>query len=292
MKKYIDVHLFRIDDAIKYGVEKAILLYNIYHWLEKNKENNTNRHVHSDGHEYYWTYNSSAAFAKIFPYMPANSIRKWLHELETENILICGNFNKTPMDRTKWYTTNDFIIDQCIIPGDQCIDPADQTIPYINTDNKLNNPLISPLPGGNDIPGFSGEKEIIPSVKKLLDMDHEEFINEFKILKQNFFSEISSKDRNAVITGINKPVYEKLKNFMTAILFKNYRGQIIDCMCTDKALKKIFARLKTFTPAELSRAIKNFSNDKWWMEHNSHRGIAWFFNSDDRVEQFLNLKQD
>ena len=34
----------------------------------------------------------------------------------------------------------------------------------------------------------------------------------------------------------------------------------------------------------------NFSQEDWWMENNSHRGLAWFFHSDDRIDQFINLK--
>ena len=34
----------------------------------------------------------------------------------------------------------------------------------------------------------------------------------------------------------------------------------------------------------------NFSRDNWWMTHNAHRGVAWFFNSEDRIDQFLNLE--
>lgn len=56
---------------------------------------------------------------------------------------------------------------------------------------------------------------------------------------------------------------------------------------TDKARDKISTRLKTYSKEDLFRAIDNFSNDSWWMQNNAHRGIAWFFHSDDRIEQFL-----
>jgi hypothetical protein len=57
----------------------------------------------------------------------------------------------------------------------------------------------------------------------------------------------------------------------------------------DKAIDKIKTRLKNFTPEELKEAMTNFSKSPWWMEHNSGRGVAWFFNSDERIDQFLNL---
>lgn len=60
---------------------------------------------------------------------------------------------------------------------------------------------------------------------------------------------------------------------------------------TDQAKLKIKARLKVYSVEELKSAIDKFSQDKWWMENNSHRGVAWFFHSDDRIDQFINLKE-
>ena len=58
---------------------------------------------------------------------------------------------------------------------------------------------------------------------------------------------------------------------------------------TEGAKRKIRKRLVNYSITDLYNAIENFSRDGWWMEHNAHRGIAWFFHSDDRIEQFLNL---
>lgn len=59
---------------------------------------------------------------------------------------------------------------------------------------------------------------------------------------------------------------------------------------TDGAKARIKKRLKTYKEEELLQAIDNFSASKWWMEHNSYRGVAWFFKNDDFIDQFLNLK--
>jgi hypothetical protein len=61
---------------------------------------------------------------------------------------------------------------------------------------------------------------------------------------------------------------------------------------TATSKNKIFKRLEIYTLEELTKAIDNFAADKWWMDHNSHRGIQWFFHSDDRIETFLNLPKD
>jgi len=58
---------------------------------------------------------------------------------------------------------------------------------------------------------------------------------------------------------------------------------------TDRAKIKIQKRLNNYTEGDLISAMDNFGNDKWWMENNAHRGVAWFFESDDRIDQFLNL---
>lgn len=92
-------HSFSVKEAQKYGIEKAIILFNLRHWLEKNQANKTNMR---DG--YYWTYNSSSAFGELFPYMNERSIRRWLQELEDAGVILSANFNRNKYDKTKWYT--------------------------------------------------------------------------------------------------------------------------------------------------------------------------------------------
>ena len=57
-------HSFDIEIATKFGLIEAILLNNIWWWVEKNKANGNNYY---DGN--YWTYNSTKAFAELFPYV-------------------------------------------------------------------------------------------------------------------------------------------------------------------------------------------------------------------------------
>lgn len=52
---------------------------------------------------------------------------------------------------------------------------------------------------------------------------------------------------------------------------------------------KIIARLKTFKPEEIAVAINHFADDSWYMENNAHQGADWFFESDKRIEKFLNM---
>lgn len=74
-------------------------------------------------------------------------------------------------------------------------------------------------------------------------------------------------------------------------IYTAYKGKINEnSRLTDAARKKISNRLNTFSSEDLLRAIENFSIDLWWMEHNAHRGVAWFFNSDDRIDGFLTME--
>ena len=99
-------HSFNVDVALDYGVEAAILIENLAFWINKNKANNNNFY---DGR--YWTYNSAKAFVELFPYWSSTKIQRLLAHLETEGVIISGNYNKLAYDRTKWYS----IVDEAIL---------------------------------------------------------------------------------------------------------------------------------------------------------------------------------
>jgi len=93
-------HSFDVDEAVEYGVNKAVLINHLRYWLTKNKANESNC---NDG--YYWTYNSSKAFGLLFPYFNPKSIGRWLRELENDGILVSTDkYNKLSFDKTKWFT--------------------------------------------------------------------------------------------------------------------------------------------------------------------------------------------
>lgn len=71
--------------------------------------------------------------------------------------------------------------------------------------------------------------------------------------------------------------------------YRRYVNPRAKASITAKARAKIDARLKRYTPEELTVAIHNFGEDEWNMKNNRHRGLAWFMNGDDRIEEFLNL---
>lgn len=148
-------HHFNVEVAKVYGVEEAILIHNIFFWIKKNVAND--RHNH-DGR--YWTYNSSKAFAELFPYFNEKKIYRLLADMCQKKILIKGNFNKNAFDRTMWYALSDetlsvldkekYDISQMSESYDEkCtfhfskmengFSESEEPIPYSNTDSKQDN---------------------------------------------------------------------------------------------------------------------------------------------------------
>ena len=138
----MDTHLFNVNIAKEYGVHEAIMLYNLMFWQEKNEAEN--RHLYEDRH---WTYNSVKAFDTLFIYFSRNQIRRILDKLETEGLILCGNFNKSGYDRTKWYSVTDFAKHKCIWQKPQMelaqntnrFGENNEPIPDVNTDSNTDN---------------------------------------------------------------------------------------------------------------------------------------------------------
>lgn len=133
------VHSFETHIAEVCGIREAVLLYHIDFWITKNKANE--KHFY-DGR--YWTYNSSKAFAKLFPYLTQKVIEKLLARLIADGYLVKGNFSDNVLDRTSWYSLTEKYyyvkMGKCISPNGE-IDFSKWGNEYIcitdiiNTDN-------------------------------------------------------------------------------------------------------------------------------------------------------------
>lgn len=97
------LHHFDPDIAERYGVNEAIILYNIAFWVDKNEKN---EHNFFEGH--YWTYNSTKAYKKQFPYMSERTIQRVIKNLIDEGIIVSGKFSSDSRDRTHYYTLTDY----------------------------------------------------------------------------------------------------------------------------------------------------------------------------------------
>ena len=94
-------HSFNVNVAtILKSVTKATLLKDLYGWCILNQ-----KRKHNIIEEYVFTFNSTSALHKLFPYIPQSTISNHLNKLEKEGWLwSTKKFNKTAYDRTKWYT--------------------------------------------------------------------------------------------------------------------------------------------------------------------------------------------
>ena len=145
---------FDIAVAVKYGVNEAIFIRNIYWWMVKNKANR--KHFY-DGRT--WTYNSMKAFTELFPFWSENQIRHTIRKLSESGALIIGNYNKASFDRTQWYSLSDNVMEMLRCEDSQlhlskfpnASGKIDTPIPDINTDINTD---IPPLPPKGENDGF------------------------------------------------------------------------------------------------------------------------------------------
>lgn len=126
-------HYFDVRVAVEYGVTEAILLNNIFFWVEKNKANEQGFH---DGR--YWTYNTVKAFAALFPYLTGKQVRNALNKLKREGLVVTGNYSENQYDRTLWYSLTDKAY--MLLDPKSPICPTGQIYYYTNSkpDNKPN----------------------------------------------------------------------------------------------------------------------------------------------------------
>lgn len=91
-------HYFDIAIATEYGVNCAIILQNLAHWIRQNEANKAN---FFDGE--YWTFNSRKAYKELFPYMSERQINLTFEKLIANGLIKTGNYNRLTYDRTLWY---------------------------------------------------------------------------------------------------------------------------------------------------------------------------------------------
>jgi len=97
-------HHFDIKIAKKYGVDEAIFLDYLYHWIEKNEANG--RHYYEGR---YWTYNTIEAYMQIFPYWNYRQIRHIVDKLRNSGLILTAYFNSSNNCKALWYALGDEI---------------------------------------------------------------------------------------------------------------------------------------------------------------------------------------
>lgn len=95
-------HSFSVEVAKEVGVLAATIFNSIGFWTEHNKANGAEQH---DGR--FWTYNSVAAWAELFPYATRSQIDLALKKLIAAGYVVTGRYNRSAYDRTLWYALGD-----------------------------------------------------------------------------------------------------------------------------------------------------------------------------------------
>lgn len=148
-------HSFDIDLATELkSIDLAVLVQHFQFWIRHNAA--MKRNLHDDRT---WTYQTLKDIAAHFPYWSCKQVERFINKLVSLGILVKGNYNKNPYDRTAWYAFKNeekFSISrnrEMEIPESgneipQIGTPIPDTIPYALTNT--NTPPTPPHPAAPD----------------------------------------------------------------------------------------------------------------------------------------------
>lgn len=164
------------------GLNEAIILQQMNYWLKKSEK-------YFDGHV--WIYNTYKTWNEQFPFFSLSTIRRTISNLEKENIIITGNYNKAGFDKTKWYTINNDVltakINSACVQDEQtsCSNRTDGSVqneqmeaPNLNTPIPETTRDYSKITSENNMSG-SKEQDNIP-YKEIVDYLNEKTGKNFK----------------------------------------------------------------------------------------------------------------
>jgi hypothetical protein len=95
------IKMYRFLDvvAVKYGVDAAIFIQNLFFWINKNTAEG--RNLKDSKH---WMYMTGEQFKKLFPFWSISKIYDIARKLEKQNVIVRDN----KYDKTYWYSFSDF----------------------------------------------------------------------------------------------------------------------------------------------------------------------------------------
>lgn len=96
---------FNLEAARRFGVDGAVLLQGMAVWISKNRANE--RHYH-DGR--WWTYNSQAALARLFPFWTRRQIQRIVKSLNEEGALLLGQYSEGSQHNITWFALADDVL--------------------------------------------------------------------------------------------------------------------------------------------------------------------------------------
>ena len=83
--------------ASEIGLNESIIIQQLHYWIQASGKEKA-------GH--LWVYNTYDKWREQFPFWSQSTIRRTINNLEKNNLIITGNFNKLKIDKTKWYRIN------------------------------------------------------------------------------------------------------------------------------------------------------------------------------------------
>ena len=202
----MDYFAFSKEDAEQYGVEAAVMLHHVRYWVAKNEANDKNFFE-----EKYWTFNSTTAFSKLFPFWSARKIGRLLTKLEEEGAIISSRFNKQKYDRTKWYTLGNAITEIGITHSSDPVNGMtvfEQPIPNNKQSTTTINNIIYPF----DTIEFKDRWKLWKQYKK----EQHKFSYKSKVSEQaalKRLSELSNQDEGTAKELINYAIAQGWKGF-------------------------------------------------------------------------------
>jgi DnaD/phage-associated family protein len=175
------------------GLNESIFLQQLHYWLQRSPH---------EFEGYKWVYNTYEGWEEQFPFWSKSTIRRIVTKLEKQELIIPGNFNRSKIDKTKWYRINYEKLEQLqdeqstaqsdtsTVQNEQSTDEIDspsvqseQSICSNWTDDMLN--LNRPIP--------ENTTEITSEKKEEVEEEAPELakLNPFKFFEENGFGAIS-----------------------------------------------------------------------------------------------------
>lgn len=268
VKDNINVRTFNSEVAERYDIYVAMVLSQINYWLQKYTEKNDSKH-NKDGR--FWVYNSFESWREQMPYMSISTIRRATKKLIDEGILLKGNYNKSPIDKTSWYTIDYDKLDDLFSENTSiCSERADgyvlreqtNTKDYTYKDyNSKNNDsnIVNDSPKSFDILPFSKGK--VSSLEDYIERVLPDYVrnvyafefNEHELKLIEYFITKFLKDRSFYLDDEYYPTQKELtKNLETWEILREHG--LFTRKCFDDAIDQYF-ELKTNDRMYLSHIL-------------------------------------
>lgn len=153
------------------GIDEALVLQQVHYWVILNQRADRNEQG-----GFFWTYNTFKAWAEQFAFLWSEStLKRIFARLEKAGFLVSGRFNKSNIDRTKWYRVNYEALDRLCQNDPSIVSSWNNGKGQVDTMQGVKLTLTGqaqvthekPLPESNHrLPSESNDKEVSSSTKK------------------------------------------------------------------------------------------------------------------------------